>query len=121
RLLEALPDLAVLHLALVVQSADGAGLGRPLHQAGDQGQGHDQDRADQRRMGLVHTAPLCGARVTKGTPKKVRKASTKTATIIAAPARGPRRQVRRACTAAESASQVMKAQVSSGSQSQKRP
>ena len=87
RLLEALAQFAVLHPLLMRQPRD---LGRQLprghrgRRAGDEA-GRDHERAPGQPTRHSHTAPLCGARLTKGTPKNVRKAMTKTATINSAP------------------------------------
>ena len=65
--------------------------------------------------------PLCTDSLSKGTPRNVRTASTNTATMAKARTATGNFQVMRACNAAPSSSQVTKAQVSSGSQAQKRP
>ncbi|NNU43929.1 hypothetical protein HK415_13375 [Ramlibacter sp. B156] len=56
RLLEALAQLLLLHLLLVLQAADEARLGEPLDQPGDQQQGDDQDGGGKGGA-VLHTAP----------------------------------------------------------------
>src|SRR4030095_8307946 len=62
------------------------------NQSSDKSDCRDGGEQRSRTQILSHTAPLCGAVDTNGTPKKVRKASANTPRIISADARGERRK-----------------------------